>query len=79
MGRRASSNLSKQSVIVTVRQVFNFGDQNASSIVTRFAVTGTGRTAEVSDATDDVATADHTRRADSGHLKWSAKKNINGD
>jgi hypothetical protein len=72
-------------LIVTTRQVFNFGDQNASSIVTRFAVTGVGRT-EASDANDDVTTAEHTRKAESEHLTRSAnlitlflEENINGD
>ena len=66
------SNLSRQSLIVTARQVFNFGDQNASLIVTRFAAIGTGRNALVSDANDDVATAEHKRMAESGHQERSA-------
>jgi hypothetical protein len=41
---------------VTVRQVLNFGDQNASSIFTWFNETGTGLTPGASDAIVDVAT-----------------------
>src|SRR6185312_8512817 len=50
---------------VTVRQVVSFGDQNASSIVTSFRGTATGRSTGASAAKADVPSTDHAVRTNS--------------